>query len=82
MFIFSELLTISLNEDNRSLDSEDGLPCIIPVIDKQVLKLLKGDIDSLKIPTFLKKALHKLKSFLFLIDDKKAPKESKDKDGS
>ena len=61
------------------LDSEDGPPNIIAVIGKQVLKLLKGDIDSLKIPTFLKKALHKLKSIFFLIDDKKEPKEGNTK---
>ena len=43
---------------------------IILAVGSGLLKLLKGNIESLKLPTDIKNALKKLKSFLFLIDNK------------
>ena len=42
---------------------------IILAVGRGLLKLLKGNIESLKLPTVLKNALKRLKSFLFLIDN-------------
>ena len=40
------------------------------MVGKGLLKLLKGNIESLQLPTILENALKRLKSFLFLINNK------------
>ena len=51
-------------------DSEDGIQENILTVGKSLLKLLKGNIESLQLPAILKNTLKRLKSFLFLIDNK------------
>ena len=51
-------------------DSEDGIQDNILTVGKGLLKLLKGNIESLQLPAFLKNALKRLNSFLILIDNK------------
>ena len=52
-------------------DSEDGIQDNILTVCKSLLKLLKGNIESLQLPAILKNALKRLNTFLlFLIDSK------------
>ena len=63
------LLEASLSKDKiDSTDSKDGTQDIILTVGKSLLKLLKGNIESLKLPSVIKNSLKKLKSFLYLID--------------
>ena len=65
----STLLEI-LNDATKSTDAEDWIQDIILTVGRGLLKLLKGNMDSLKLLAVLKNALKRLKSFLFLIDNK------------
>ena len=66
LLIFSLLLETSLSKDETEVtDAEDGIQGIILTVGKSLLKLLKGNIESL--PTPIKKSLKKLKSFLLVI---------------
>ena len=66
LLIFSLLLETSLSKDETEVtDAEDGIQGIILTVGKSLLKLLKGNIESLLTP--LKKSLKKLKSFLLVI---------------
>ena len=60
----------SLIDETKPRYAEDGVQDIILAVGSGLLKLLKGNIESLKLPTDIKNALKMLKSFLFLIDDK------------
>ena len=51
-------------------DSEDRIQDSILTVGKCLLKLLKGNIESLQLPAVLKNVLKRLKSFLSLIDNK------------
>ena len=69
LLIFSLLLDTSLNKDEiDSTDAEDGIQDIIVMVGKTLLKLLKGNIESLNLPEVIKSALKKLKSFPFLTE--------------
>ena len=69
LLIFSLLLETSLNKDEiDSTDAEDGIQDIIVTVGQTLLKLLKGNIESLKLPAVIKNALKKLKRFLFLTE--------------
>ena len=69
LLIFSLLLDTSLNKDEiDSTDAEDGIQDIIVMVGKTLLKLLKGNIESLNLPAVIKSALKKLKSFPFLTE--------------
>ena len=61
------LLETSLSDET---EAEDGVQDIILAVGSGLLKLIQGNIESLKLPTVLKNALKMLKSFLFLIDNK------------
>ena len=68
LLIFNLLLETSLSKDETEVtDAEDGIQGIILTVGKSLLKLLKGNIESLKLPTPIKKSLKKLKSFLLVI---------------
>ena len=69
LMICSLLLEASLSKDKiDSTDSKDGTQDIILTVGKSLLKLLKGNIESLKLLSVIKSSLKKLKSFLYLID--------------
>ena len=70
LLIFNELLETSLNDVTGSTDSVDGTQGNILMVGKSLLKFLKGNIESLQLPGIMKNALKRLKSFLFLIDNK------------
>ena len=70
LLIFNEILETSLNDATDLTDSVDGIQDNILTVGKSLLKLLKGNIESLQLPAILKNALKRLKSFLFLIDNK------------
>ena len=70
LLIFNEILETSLNDATDLTDSVDGIQDNILTVGKSLLKLLKGNIESLQLPGILKNALKRLKSFLFLIDNK------------
>ena len=70
LLIFNEILETSLNNATDLTDSEDGIQDNILTVGKGLLKLLKGNIESLLLPAILKNALKRLKCFLFLIDNK------------
>ena len=64
------LLETSLSNETEPTDAEDGVQDIILAVGSGLFKLLKGNIESLKLPAVLKNAFKRLKSFLFLIDNK------------
>ena len=64
------LLEISLSNETKRTDADDGVRDIILAVGSGLLELLKGNIGSLKLPTVLKNVLKRLKCFLFLIDNK------------
>ena len=64
------LLETSLSNETKPTDAEDGVQDIILAVGSGLFKLLKGNIESLKLPAVLKNAFKRLKSFLFLIDNK------------
>ena len=69
LLIFSLLLETFLNKGEiDSMDAKDGVQDIIVAVGKTLLKLLKGNIESLKLPAVIKNVLKKLKSFLFLTE--------------
>ena len=70
LLVFNEILETSLNDATDLTDSGDGIQDNILTIDKSLLKLLKGNMESLQLPAVLKNTLKRLKSFLFLIDNK------------
>ena len=70
LLIFNEILETSLSNATDLIDSEDGKQDNILTVGKGLLKLLRGNIESLQLPAILKSALKRLKSFLFLIDHK------------
>ena len=70
LLIFNTLLENSLAEETESTDAEGGVQDVILMVGIGLLKLLKGNIESLKLPPVLKTALKRLKSFLFLINTK------------
>ena len=70
LLIFNEILETSLNDATDLTDSVDGIQDNILTVGKSLLKLLKGNIESLQLPAILKNALKRLKSFHFLIDNK------------
>ena len=70
LLIFNEILETSLNNATGLTDSEDRIQGNILMVGKGLLKLLKGNIESLQLPTILENALKRLKSFLFLINNK------------
>ena len=51
-------------------DSEDGIKDNILTVGKTLLKLPKGNNESLQLLTILKNTLKRFKSFLFLINNK------------
>ena len=61
-------LETSLSNETKPTDAQDGVQDIILAVGSSLLKLSKGNIESLKLITFLKNTLKRLKSFLFLID--------------
>ena len=67
--IFSTLLE-TLNDATKSTDAEDRIQDVILTVGRGLLKLLKGNMDSLKLLAVLKNTLKRLKSFLFLINNK------------
>ena len=64
------LLETSLRDETEPTDAEDGVQDIILAVGSGLFKLLKGNIESLKLPAVLKNAFKRLKNFLFLIDNK------------
>ena len=76
LIIFNTLLENSLAEETKSTDetestdAEDEVQDVILMFGIGLLKILKGNIESLKLPPVLKSALKRLKSFLFLINTK------------
>ena len=70
LLISNKILETSLNDATDLTDSEDGIQDNSLTLGKSLLKLLKGNIESLQLPANLKNALKGLKSFLFLIDNK------------
>ena len=70
IFIFHILLKTSLNSNKLSeiitIDTKDGVQGTILSIVTKLLNLLKGTIESLKLPKVIKNGLRKLKSILFL----------------
>ena len=70
LLTFNEILETSLSKATALTDSEDGIQDNILTVCKSLLKLLKGNIESLQLPAILKNALKRLNSFLFLIDNK------------
>ena len=64
------LLETLLSNETEPTDAEGGVQDIIVVaVARSLLKLLKRNIESLKLLAVLKNALRRLKSFLFLIDN-------------
>lgn len=61
------LLETSLIIVTKLTDVEDRVKDIILAVDNGLLKPLKGNTESVKLPTFLKNTLKKSKCFLFLI---------------
>ena len=61
------LLETSLIIETKLTDAEDRVKYIVLAVDSGLLKLLKGNIESVILPAVLKNALKKLKCFLFLI---------------
>ena len=72
------MLLETLSDGTEPTDAEDGVQDITLAVGSGLLKLLKGNIESLKLPMFLKNTLKRLKSFLFLTDNKL---DGTDKDG-
>ena len=70
VLIFHLLLMTSLNDDEltelKALDTEDGVQDTILLIVMKLLSLLKGNIETLKLPKLIKIGLKKLESILFL----------------
>ena len=70
VLIFHLLLMTSLNDDEltelKALDTEDGVQDTILLIVMKLLSLLKGNIETLKLPKLIKIGLKKLKCMLFL----------------
>ena len=68
--IFQTLLNTSLNDNKlsevKAPDAEDAVQDTILLIVSKLLTLLKGNIDSLKLPEVIKKGLKKLQGILFL----------------
>ena len=64
------LLMTSLNNDEltelKALDTEDGVQDTILLTVMKLLSLLKGNIETLKLPKLIKIGLKKLESILFL----------------
>ena len=57
----------SLNDDElKAFDPEDGVQDTILLIVMKLLSLLKGNIETLKLPKLIKIGLKKLESILFL----------------
>ena len=75
LLIFNLLLETSLNEERllevKTQDSEDGSieDTIILVVTK-LISILKGNVESLKLPKIIKIGLKKLKTYLFFNDGK------------
>ena len=80
--IFHTLLKTSLNKDKflerLAVDTEDGVQDTILLIVTKLIKLLKGNIDSLNLKKKIRSGLKKIKSILFLT----SKVDGKDKDGS
>ena len=72
------MLLETLSDGTEPTDAEDGVQDITLAVGSGLVKLLKGNIESLKLPTVLKNTLKRLKSFLFLTDNKL---NGTDKDG-
>ena len=70
LLIFNEILETSLNDATDLTDSVDRIQDNILTVGKSLLKILKENIESLQLPAILKGALKRLKSFLFLTDNK------------
>ena len=67
VLLFHLLLMTSLNDDElKALDPEDGVQDTILLIVMKLLSLLKGNIETLKLPKLIKIGLKKLESILFL----------------
>ena len=60
------LLETSLSDGTEPTDAEDGVQDITLAVGSGLLKLLKGKIESLKLPTVLKKHFKKVKKFPLL----------------
>ena len=75
LLVFNLLLETSLNEERllevKTQDSEDGSieDTIILVVTK-LISILKGNVQSLKLPKIIKVGLKKLKTYLFFNNDK------------
>ena len=75
LLIFNLLLETSLNEERlleiKPQDSEDGSieDTIILVVTK-LISILKGNVESLKLPKIIKIGLKKLKTYIFFNDGK------------
>ena len=75
LLIFNLLLETSLKEERllevKTHDSEDGPneDTIILVVTK-LISILKGNVESLKLPKIIKVGLKKLKTYLFFNDGK------------
>ena len=57
-------------DEAESTDVEDGVQDLILMVGVGLLKLLRANIKSLKLPLILKTTLKRLNSFLFLINTK------------
>ena len=62
-----------IEKEDVGQDSEDGTLDIIITATSKLNELLKGDIDSLRLPKLLKRSLKILRSFLNFIKTKKIP---------
>ena len=62
-----------IEKEDVGKDSEDGTIDIIITATSKLNELLKGDIDSLRLPKLLKRSLKILRSFLNFIKTKKNP---------
>ena len=75
LLVFNLLLETSLNEERllevKTQDSEDGSieDTIILVVTK-LISILKGNVQSLKLPKIIKVGLKKLKTYFFFNNDK------------
>ena len=81
LLIFNEILETSLNDATDFTDSEDRIQDNILTVGKGLFELVEGNIESLQLLAILKNALKRLKSFLFLINNKIQQDGSNKNDG-
>ena len=86
ILIFHILLKTLLNNDKlkeiKALDTEDGVRDTILLVVTKLINLLKGNIDSLKLPKLIKSRLKKLQSILLLTNNIDGLNKNGSKNGS